>query len=86
MVLLGVSWALARRGLALRMPTDGELEDITEPLGRVAVRHLPMELLSPDIRDSTSSARALYGYLRREDEPLIGRRDYAPAHGLEELS
>lgn len=54
---------LRRRGLQLRTPTPAELKDITGPVGRIAARHLPVELIAPDLVDATEAAAAAHSYV-----------------------
>jgi len=68
-IVAGRLWV---RGRQLREPTPAELADITEPLGRIAVRHLPMDAFSPDLADATQAVAATHRYVRRG--PLVTRR------------
>lgn len=66
------------RGLVLREPTPAELDEITKPIGRIAVRYLPMDALNPDLLDATQAVAATHKYVRRG--PLVTPRtdDYQP--------
>lgn len=64
---------LARRGLRFRQPTIAEISGFTDPLGRVAARHLPMDLVGPDLLDLTEAAAAGHSYVLAG--PIITRPD-----------
>lgn len=68
-----VALRLASRGRALRAPSPTQLDDITKPLGRIAVRHLPMDALGPDFTDVLQAAAATNAYVL-ETDPHTGRR------------
>ena len=46
----------------LRRPDSDELDAIAEPLARIACRHLPMDLLGPDMVDLVAAAKATNSY------------------------
>jgi hypothetical protein len=70
---------LKKRGGYFRMPTENERDDITLPLGRIAVRHLPMHLVGPDLKDFAESGAATHSYVTAG--PL--RRKPIPNNGLD---
>ena len=57
-----------QRGRTFRQPTARQRDDIAEPLARIAVRHLPLDALGPDLADATAAAVALHSYVM--DGPL----------------
>lgn len=61
--------AAARRGRWLRQPTPVQRDEIAAPLARVMTRHLPMQLLGPDMVDATTAAAAVHTYVL--DGPLL---------------
>jgi hypothetical protein len=65
LVLLTATLALLanQRGRTFRQPTVRERDDIAQPLARIAVRHLPLDALGPDLADATMAAVALHGYV-----------------------
>lgn len=65
--------AFSRRGLIFRQPTREQVDDIAEPLGRIIARHLPTEIIGPDLLDGTAAAAAVHGYFI--DGPLVERPD-----------
>jgi hypothetical protein len=67
-ISLAAIWA-ARRAALLRQPTPRQLDEICEPLGRIAVRWLPMAALGNDIVDATQAIYATRDYVF--DGPLI---------------
>jgi hypothetical protein len=74
LIALGtVSFLARRRERQLRMPTPRQLEDIAQPLARIACRHLPMDALGPDLIDGTEALVAVHGYVL--DGPLIEPAD-----------
>jgi hypothetical protein len=67
-------WVISRRaGLQLREPTERQRDDIAAPLASVAVRHLDMTRLSPDLADMLEAGKAAGGYIT--DGPLIRHAD-----------
>lgn len=56
---------LRTRGLKLRMPTEPETTAISEPIGRILVRHLPMAGLGPDIADGLVAVAETQKYMQR---------------------
>lgn len=70
LALVGVGFLVSRRqGKVLRQPTDEQLDEIAEPLGRIAVRHLPLAKLDRDFLDAIAAAKAGKNYV--SDGPLI---------------
>lgn len=70
----GVAFTLfSRRGLVFRQPTRGQVDDIADPLGQIIARHLPTEIIGPDLLDGTAAAAAIHGYII--DGPLVERPD-----------
>lgn len=73
-----------RRGRDFRMPSPGERDDISQPLGRILVRHLPMDLIGPDLHDIALAASAVHSYALAD--PLLPPYvPELPPHGLDEL-
>jgi hypothetical protein len=73
----GLAAVVARGGRRqLRQPTRDQADDLGAPLARIACRHLPMALLSPDLKDVGAFAGALRGYV--DDGPLIDRSTDLP--------
>lgn len=73
-IACGIAFAaFSRRGLLFRQPTRGEISEVTDPLGRVAARHLPMDLIGPDLMDLTEAAAAGHSYVLAG--PIITRPD-----------
>jgi len=70
---------MKKRGGYFRMPTETERDDITIPLGRIAVRHLPMQMIGPDLKDIAESGAATHAYVSAG--PL--RRKPIPNNGLD---
>lgn len=74
LIALGtISFLARRRERQLRMPTPRQLEDIAQPIARIACRHLPMDALGPDLIDGTEALVAIHGYVL--DGPLIEPAD-----------
>lgn len=69
--LLGAS--LARSGRRLRQPTPPQVDDIATPIGAILARHLPTDLLGPDLADLTQAAAATHKYVLDPAGPLITR-------------
>ncbi len=65
LVLLTGTLALLanQRGRTFRQPTIRQRDDIAQPLARIAVRHLPLDALGPDLADATMAAVALHAYV-----------------------
>lgn len=73
-IALGITAAiLARRGRGLRQPTPPQLAEICDPVGRIAARHLPLDLIGPDLADATEAAAAVHGYVL--DGPMVYRTE-----------
>lgn len=65
--------AFSRRGLVFRQPTREQVDDVADPLGRIIARHLPTDIIGPDLLDGTAAAAAVHGYVIHG--PLITRPD-----------
>lgn len=65
--------AFSRRGLIFRQPTREQVDDVANPLGAIIARHLPLDIVGPDLLDATAAAAAAHGYVI--DGPLITRPD-----------
>lgn len=63
------AWVFYRRGRHLRQPTPRQLDDIGQPLGRILVRYLPLDVVGPTLVDATEAAAATHAYLL--DGPLV---------------
>lgn len=61
-IIGGLAWVIARRGYELRTPTEHEMRDFTDPVGRIATRHLDMAMFSPDLADATMATAAAVKY------------------------
>lgn len=73
-IVLGALGAmLARSGRRLRQPTPRQVDDIALPLGAIAARHLPTELIGRDLADLTQAAAATHRYILDESGPLVTR-------------
>lgn len=57
-----------RRQKILRMPTAEQLDAWSEPLAQISVRHLPLQLLSPSLKDMGVAGKAGFDYVT--DGPL----------------
>lgn len=64
---------LTRGGRTLRQPTPGQAEDIAAPLGRIIARHLPTDVIGPDLADATTAAAAAHRYVIHPAGPLVSR-------------
>jgi hypothetical protein len=74
LIALGtISFLARRRERQLRMPSPRQLEDIAQPIARIACRHLPMDALGPDLIDGTEALVAIHAYAL--DGPLIEPAD-----------
>lgn len=71
LALGAAAWWAARRRLQFRQPTPGQLTDVATPLGNLAARHLPTEVINRDLVDATHAAGAMHRYLT--DGPLLTR-------------
>ncbi|RGC64996.1 hypothetical protein C5N14_30870 [Micromonospora sp. MW-13] len=74
-ILAGITAGLlARSGRHLRQPTRRQVADVADPIGRIAARHLPTDLLGDDVGDVAEAAAAVHAYVLDEDAgPLITR-------------
>lgn len=78
-IVAGVAAALlARSGRALRQPTPRQVDDVAAPIGRIIARHLPTDLIGPDLADVTEAAAAAHAYVLDPAGPLIARSAPAP--------
>jgi hypothetical protein len=78
LVAIGCLWAFTlfgRRGLHFRQPTEPQIDGVAVPLGRIIARHLPTDVIGPDLIDVTKAAGAAHRYWL--DGPLITRLDQA---------
>lgn len=78
LIAIGCLWAytlFGRRGLHFRQPSQRQVDGIANPLGRLVARHLPTDVIGPDLIDATEAAAAAHHYII--DGPLITRMDYA---------
>jgi hypothetical protein len=80
MITAGLGMVAARRNRAFRQPTPRERDDIARPLARIAVRHLPLDLIGDDLADITEATVATHDYVSAgplltlpnpDDEPLF---------------
>lgn len=62
-----------RRGRHFRQPTEPQVDDIARPLGRIAARYLPTELINDTLVDATHAAAGVHRYVI--DGPLLTRYD-----------
>ena len=70
----GVAFTMfARRGLIFRQPTRAQVDDVADPLGAIIARHLPLDVVGPDLLDATAAAAAAHGYVIAG--PLVVRPD-----------
>src|SRR3982751_5765620 len=46
--------AFSRRGLIFRQPTREQVDDVANPLGAIIARHLPTDIIGPDLLDGTA--------------------------------
>ena len=69
LTVLMVGWLVEwlKPGHTVREPTDEQTMDIAKPLGRIATRHLPAEILTGDVADGISAGTATAAYLRDGD-------------------
>lgn len=72
-----------RRGRWLRLPTREQLDGMANPLGRIAVRYIPMDLVGPTLADATEAVAAAHDYTL--DGPLTGRLNEAPGPDEDQL-
>lgn len=80
LLLTGTLAMLAsRQGKSFRQPTPQQRDDIADPLARIAVRHLPLEALGPDLADATAAAVSVHSYVM--DGPLIAKHNAARTAG-----
>lgn len=75
-LIFGTAAVLSRRGgRLLRQPTRAQMDDFTEPLGRILVRWLPLDVIGQDLADVTQAAAAGHQYVL--DGPLLEPIVYA---------
>lgn len=72
---LAFTWA-ARRGRIFRQPTQRQLDDVSMPLGAIAARHLPTDMIGPDVIDATKAVKAAHSYVL--DGPMFTRPHTEP--------
>jgi hypothetical protein len=60
----------------LRRPSKQQLDDISAPLARITIRHVPADLLKEDLADAALAGAAVGAYLT--DGPLILPADIDP--------
>ena len=71
-ILVTTLSVLARRsGREFRQPTPEQRDDVARPLARIAVRHLPLDVIGPDLADATEAAVAAHNYAM--DGPIVTR-------------
>lgn len=74
LIAIGCMWAFTifgRRRLHFRQPTTRQVEDVAVPLGNIAARYLPTEVIGKDLVDATHAAGAVHRYVM--DGPLLTR-------------
>lgn len=79
LLMLGVAGLVrwSRRGrVQLRQPTPEQLDDIAAPLARIAMRHVPAALLTPDLVDAGLAGAAVANYVN--DGQLVAPVDVDP--------
>jgi hypothetical protein len=78
--LIGIAclWAytlFGRRGYDFRQPTEPQIGDVARPLGKLVARHLPTDVIGPDLIDITHAAAGAHRYVIAG--PLVQRANYA---------
>lgn len=69
LVVVGAAYLVtSRTRRELRKPTPRQLDDISNPLGRILVRHADLSVLGPDLADLIEAGAATGAYLT--DGPL----------------
>lgn len=68
-VVTSLSVLARRRGKEFRQPTPEQRDDVARPLARIAVRHLPLDLIGEDLADATEAAVAVHEYAM--DGPIV---------------
>lgn len=84
LIAIGCLWAytlFGRRGLHFRQPTESQVDDVARPLGKLIARHLPTDVIGPDLIDITHAAGGAHRYVI--DGPLLTRMDYEAPEGPE---
>jgi hypothetical protein len=74
LIAIACLWAytlFGRRRLHFRQPTPGQVDDVATPLGNIAARYLPTEVIGRDLVDATHAAAGIHRYVI--DGPLITR-------------
>ena len=74
LIAIGCLWAytlLGRRGLHFRQPTESQVDDVARPLGKIIARHLPTDVIGPDLIDITQAAGGAHRYVI--GGPLVSR-------------
>lgn len=70
-LFFGMATVVARRrDRVVRHPTRQQMNDFTEPLGRILVRYLPLDVIGVTLADVTQAAAAGHQYVL--DGPLVG--------------
>lgn len=76
LIALACLWAFTlfgRRGYDFRQPTQHQVNDVATPLGAIAARYLPTEIITKDLVDATRAAAGTHRYVI--DGPLLTRRN-----------
>ena len=82
MIVLGfAAWSLRKRGVALRVASEQERDDIAQPLARILSRHADLSMLSPDLYDVAECAAATAGYVQSGPIRLV-RNETPPPQQL----
>lgn len=74
LIAIGCLWAFTlfgRRRLHFRQPTERQVDDVARPLGNIAARYLPTEVIGRDLVDATHAAAGVHRYVM--DGPLLTR-------------
>jgi hypothetical protein len=74
LIAIGCLWAFTlfgRRRLHFRQPTTRQVDDVATPLGNIAARYLPTEVIGRDLVDATHAAAGVHRYVI--DGPLLTR-------------
>jgi hypothetical protein len=74
LVAMACGWAalaLGRRGLHFRQPTNEQIDGFAQPIGAILARHLPIDVIGPDLIDATAAAGAAHRYVLAG--PIVAR-------------
>lgn len=74
LIALACLWAytaFGRRGRHFRQPTTRQVDDVAQPLGNIAARYLPTDVIGKDLVDATRAAAGVHRYVM--DGPLVTR-------------